>query len=142
IERDTDGNPTAISAPHGQRTLLTLDPNGYLASVTNPADETTQFGYTSEGLLSSLTDPRDNIHSFFYDGLGRLVRDEDPASGWQALGRSEDGDGYQVTRSTALTRSTTYRVESLPGGDRRWLNTLADGTQSEVLIGTDGSRRT
>ena len=37
IERDGNGNPTAIVAPFGQRTTLTVDGNGWLASATNPA---------------------------------------------------------------------------------------------------------
>jgi YD repeat-containing protein len=37
IRRDGSGHPTAIVAPGGQRTTLTVDPNGYLASVTHPS---------------------------------------------------------------------------------------------------------
>ena len=39
IERAADGTPEAIVAPGGQRTLLTVDTNGFLSSVTNPAGE-------------------------------------------------------------------------------------------------------
>ena len=39
VERDALGQPTAIVAPFGQRTALTLDGNGYLASITNPAND-------------------------------------------------------------------------------------------------------
>ena len=52
IERDGNGNPTAIMAPFGQRTALSLDANGYLASVTNPAGEAYQMTYTADGLLT------------------------------------------------------------------------------------------
>ncbi|HRF45541.1 MAG TPA: PKD domain-containing protein, partial [Candidatus Competibacteraceae bacterium] len=47
IERDGGGNPTAIVAPFGQRTTLTVNGNGYLASVANPAGETHQLTYTA-----------------------------------------------------------------------------------------------
>lgn len=65
--------PTAIRAPDGQRTLLTLDANGYLASVTNPAGESTGFTSTPGGLLTALTTPRGDLHQFAYDALGRLT---------------------------------------------------------------------
>jgi len=46
IERDTTGNPTAIVGPYGQRTALTLDANGYIATITNPANESSQMSYS------------------------------------------------------------------------------------------------
>ncbi len=36
IERNINGDATAISGPYGQRTTLGLDENGYLARITNP----------------------------------------------------------------------------------------------------------
>jgi YD repeat-containing protein len=49
IERNASGNAMAIVAPLGQRTELTLDANGYLATVTNPAGETHTMSYTPDG---------------------------------------------------------------------------------------------
>lgn len=139
IERDLDGNPTAILAPHGQRTTLTLNSHGYLASITNPAGETTQFGYTEDGLLTTLTDPRSLVHAFTYDNLGLLLRDEDPAGGSQTLGRTDVASGFQVAHTTAENRVTTYRVENLPTGEKRRTDLFADGTQSVALQRKDGS---
>ena len=76
-------------APFGQRTTFELNTDGYLSKITNPAGEANQFGYTSDGLLTSLTDPRGNGYSYSYDTMGRLIRDENPAGGFTALGRTE-----------------------------------------------------
>ncbi|HAS86858.1 MAG TPA: hypothetical protein DCS31_08700, partial [Candidatus Competibacteraceae bacterium] len=46
IEHDTSGNPTAIVSAFGQRTALSVDGDGYLASVSNPAAESHRMAYT------------------------------------------------------------------------------------------------
>lgn len=142
IERDGEGNPTAIVGPYGQRTNLTLDANGYLATITNPASEVWQFGYTDGGLLTSSVDPNAHTSTYTYDSLGRLVQTRDAASGGNALVRTELEDGYEVSRTTAMGRTTTYRVERLPTGDKRWLNTAPNGMSVESLFKTDGSQTT
>ncbi|MBI4334830.1 MAG: glucosaminidase domain-containing protein [Chloroflexi bacterium] len=142
IERDADGNPTAIVAPFGQRTILSLDTNGYLSTLAHPSGETTRFDYADGGLLSTLTDPRGNAYRFTYDALGRLTRDEDPAGGFKALTRSESDTGYTVAVTTALNRVNTYLVEKLPTGSTHRVNTDPSGARTEVILGTDGSRTT
>ncbi|MGH7572373.1 MAG: RHS repeat-associated core domain-containing protein [Gemmatimonadota bacterium] len=142
IERDASGNPTAIVAPFGQRTSLTVTPDGYLASVTNPATETVGLTYHADGLLASLTDPRNKVHNFSYDPAGLLTRDDDPAGGFQTLSRTQETDAYEVTRTTALGRATTYRVEELPTGGQRRVNTSPSGLVAETIIGTDGTTTT
>jgi YD repeat-containing protein len=135
----TSGAPTAITGPFGQQTTLTVDANGYLMHITNPASETTALTSTSDGLLTSLKDPRGHTYQFTYDAQGLLTRDADPASGFQALTRADTGNLFTVDLSTALDRTTTYIVESLSTGDQHRVNTLPDGTQTEELIGTNGS---
>lgn len=140
IERDGSGNPTAIVAPFGQRTTLSLDTNGYLASVTNPAGEPVQLAYTADGLLTSFTDPRSNTSRMTYDALGRFIRDEDAAGGSWTLARTDSANGFFVTKTSALGRTTTYQLEYFATGGDRAVNTFPDGTQTRVQIGTDGSR--
>jgi RHS repeat-associated protein len=141
IERDGAGDPLAIVGPFGQRTTLAVDANACLSRITNPAGEATQLACSPEGLLTSLTDPRGNLHTFTYDalGLGRLTKDEDPAGGFKTLARVEDGLNYTVTQTTALGRTTSYRVESPPEGGQRWLNTFPNGLQTEHVSKTDGT---
>lgn len=140
IERDATGNPTALVAPFGQRTLLALDANGYLSRVTNPAGETRQFSYTDDGLLTSLTDPRQNVFTYTYDALGRLVKAQDPVGGYKEFTRTELANGFIVSLTTALSRTTSYQVERLTTGERRLIYTFPDGTRNQGIIGTNGSQ--
>jgi RHS repeat-associated protein len=118
IERDAQGNPTAIVSPYGQRTTLSLDGNGYLASITNPNSETVSLQYKpiasgdahTGGLLSQLTDGRMGVHLFEHDTDGFLTKDTDPAGSYVALNRNNNLAPTQVTRSTPLGRNTTYQV--------------------------------
>src|SRR5262249_38711071 len=136
IEHTSNGDPTAIVGPYGQRTTLTVDPKGYLSRVTNPAGEAVQLEYTEEGLLTSFTDPRGNPFRFTYDSQGLFTREDDPAGGSQTLTRTDTDQGYTVNLSTALGRTTSYQVQSLSTGDQRRVNISPDGTQSAELRAT------
>jgi len=140
IQRDMDGIPTAIASPHGQRTTLSAKSNGYLSGVSNPEGETFQPAYTDDGLLSTLTDRRNFIHNFTYDGLGLLTKDEDPAGGSKSLSRTEITNGYQVEMATAMGRTTNYSVENQLTGDQRRVNIYPDGTKTDTLNKSSGSR--
>ena len=139
IKRDPYGHLSSIVAPFGQTTKFTLDSNGYLKTATNPANETIQFAYTDNGLMTEMLDARHNTHNFQYDTLGRLIRDADPAGGFKTLTRTENGQSMSVVVDTALHRPTTYKIETLPNGDQRRINTFPDGHQSESLKKTDGT---
>jgi RHS repeat-associated protein len=141
IERDADGNPTAIVSPYGQRTVLAVDANGYLASITNPANETKAFTYTDGGLMTSMTDPRGHTWSFTYDDLGRLTQDADPAGGSKTLARTDASvQDYTVGVTTAEGRTRSYRIEQLPTGDQRRTITRADGSETIQTVGADSSQ--
>ena len=143
IQRDANGNPTAIQSPFGQDTTLTLDANGYLASITNPAGETTTFTYTADGLLTGVKQPAHTQPTqFSYDADGRLQTRADPAGGSDTLVRTNLGNGYEVVNTTAEGTQTTYRVEFLPDGQQQRTTVLPDGTQADTVIGTDGSQLT
>ena len=103
IER-AGATPTAIVAPGGQRTTLSIDSNGWLSKVADPTGATYTMSYTPDGLLTQFADPLANIHRFTYDALGRLIKDEDPAGGTISLTRSEASNGYTVTTTSALGR--------------------------------------
>jgi len=142
IERDGAGTPTAIVAPDGQRTTLTLEPNGYLATIANPAGETDRFTYAADGLMLTRTTPRNHEYAFVYDALGRLTRHDDPATGFKTLDRTGTGDTYTVTLTTALNRVSAFHVEPLATGGSRQVDTTPEGTQTQLVIGTDGTRTT
>ncbi len=143
IERDANGDPLSIVGPYGQQNTLTLDEDKYLASVANPANETCSFTYKDDGgLLATFTDPRNHTKHFTYDDSGRLIRSEDPAGGHIVLERSDTENGFQVTKTTAEGVATTYLAENLSTGDQRRVNAFPDGTETEVLRGTDGAIQT
>jgi RHS repeat-associated protein len=128
IQRDTQGNPTAIVSPRGHITTLTLDADGNLATFTNPAQETTQFTYTPDGLLQTLTDPRGKVHRYTYDADGRLIKDEAPAGTVRTLTRTVRPDGFTVQVSTTLGRTNTYTT-------RRHSNGVLDRTITDASGG-------
>ncbi|MBF0440234.1 MAG: hypothetical protein HQL93_14115, partial [Magnetococcales bacterium] len=132
IER-TGRVPTAIVAPDGQRTNLTVDANGYLASVTNPASETHAMQYTTEGLMTTFRTPRNFATTMSYDNLGRLVREDNPAGGFWELSKINSTTDTNASITSALGRKTLYRTETLPNGDKRQLNTNPDGKWLETL---------
>jgi RHS repeat-associated protein len=142
IERDSAGIPTAILSPYGQRTTLTVDASGYLATVANPAGEVHRIAYTTGGLLTEFKYPKGGASSMIYDALGRLTRDSDAAGGFKALARTEADRTYTVALSTALGRTTRYQVDDLLTGNQKRLTTASDGTQTELLTDTEGSRKT
>jgi RHS repeat-associated protein len=137
IERDGNGQATAIVAPGGQRTTLRREASGYLASITNPNNETVALTYSAGGLLAAMTDPRGNRFTYTYDAQGRLVRDDDPATGFKALTRTEHGTGWTVELSTALNGTHIYDVENLPGGDQRQRTTDPSGLVATSLFGAN-----
>ena len=142
IERNALGYPVAIVAPYGQRTELTVDDNGYLASASNPAGEAYAMKYTVGGLMTEFKDPRGNASTFTYDDLGRLAKDQNAAGGFQTLARETLAQGYEVTRSTSENLSVKYKLENLSTGNRQLINTNTDGTQTTRLEQTDGTTKT
>lgn len=140
IFRDNGGNPTALVAPKGQTTSLLVNGEGYLHSITNPAGETVIMSYGAGGLSSGYTNPRGYGTQFTYDDLGRLSKVEYPDGAFMTLNHTRDDTGHTVTKTTALGRVTTYRMESLPGGGKRAVITDPGGFQRQTLFKTDGSR--
>lgn len=142
VERDSNGLPTAVVGPFGQRTLLTLDANGYLASVTNPANETVLLTHNDDGLLTGMTTARGHTHSYHYDDLGQLTRDDDPAGGYKALVESKNGNIHSVSVTTALGRSTLYKVQDLSTGTQQRDTTNPAGLNERQVRGANDTRVT
>ncbi len=119
VERDGIGAPTAIVAPFGQRTTLSVGADGYLSTITDPAGGTFGSTYSTGGLLASLTDPRGHRSAFSYDSLGRLVSDSDAVGSVVHLANVRTDSVKEVTFTSALGRITTYRVEQTSTGATR-----------------------
>jgi RHS repeat-associated protein len=139
IPHDANGSPTAIVAAFGQQTTLAVDSDGYLSKVTDPVGNAVQLSVSTQGLLNSLTDARGNLHAFTYDALGRLTKDQEPDGSAKTLVRTDTPNGYQVSVTTALGRTTTYAIARLATGVVQRTVTYPSGTQAVSLTGTDGS---
>ncbi|MFB1482347.1 RHS repeat-associated core domain-containing protein [Corallococcus sp. RDP092CA] len=139
IERDAAGAPTAILAPHGQRTTLRVGPDGLLASFVRPGREGVAFTYQEGGLLSSLRDEHGGLHGFAYTPEGWLTKDSHPSGGFKALERTQVDKGYSVTLTTALGRTRKYQVEDLESGVQRRVTTASDGTMWSTLRSPNGT---
>ncbi len=140
IER-TGATPSAIVAPGGQRTTLTVDANGWLTTATNPASETHVMSYSVDGSLQTFADPRGNVHRFTY-AQGLLIKDENPAGGSTSLVRTKLSDGNNVTTSTALGRTHSYQVEKLLNGAILRTVTDSSGAATVTQSNSDGSEQT
>ncbi|WP_438444213.1 fibronectin type III domain-containing protein [Gorillibacterium sp. sgz5001074] len=109
VERDASGTPTAIIAPGGQRTVLTVE-GGQLKAVSNSAGETYRISYKPTGLLETFTDPMDQTSQYGYDDAGFLVKAVNPELGEKTLVRTEHLNGYDVVYTDPDGRATKYEV--------------------------------
>ena len=123
----------------GQRTALSVDSNGYLASVTDPAGRTVSMTYTPLGLMRTFTDPNGNRSVLTYDADGALIRDVNADLGFWALSSEVEPGLTVVELSSAMRRTTTLSVEELGTGDERRTTTGPDGTQLVRLKKKDGT---
>lgn len=134
IQRDGEGNPTGIVSPFGQLTGLSLDVNGFVKILTNPADEKVQIDSSPGGLIEKWTDPRGRISSYEYDSQGLLFRQSDNAGFEQSFVRTPLADGFSVSRTTGMGRTSRYDVQFSPTQVQSNTNTLPDGSQSQAQI--------
>jgi RHS repeat-associated protein len=141
IERDAQGNPTAIVGPYGARTSLGLDENGYLSSITNPAGEAYAASYHAGGLLASFRDPRGGESRFGYDSLGRLVEDDGPGPGVVRFTRVNGPEGSSVTLLRPGGQARTYTASTANGTTRRVI-ARPDGVQLVSAQLPSGGRQT
>lgn len=141
IERE-DGSPVAIVAPTGERTTLTLDTNGYLASIKNPADETRRYTYSDSGLLLTYTNPRGGIHEYGYDSAGRLRTDKDAANATTQINATRSGSSVTATVTSPMGRTRQMASNSSPDGSV--LRTMTDplGRQTITSASSDGTTTT
>jgi RHS repeat-associated protein len=134
IERDGNNQAVAIIAPYGQRTVLTLDNQGYLAAMTNEAGETHAMVYTVDGLMTQYADPRGNVATYEYDKLGLFVKETNAIGGGYSVGRVDQGGGYVATLTSKEGRVSSFQVN---GGVRT--NVAPDGTAT-IVQSKEGER--
>ncbi len=136
IERDASGVATAIVAPGGQRTTLTMD-GSWLSGVRNPAGDEFHFSYDN-GLIKSFAAPAGGTTRFDYDAAGRLVAHHGADGDERTLERNDIDGGYEVKIKTGGGRTTTYAMQVLANGDRRRTVTSPSGAKTTSTVGVDG----
>ncbi|ADH85039.1 YD repeat protein [Desulfurivibrio alkaliphilus AHT 2] len=142
IERNSDGDPTAIIAPDGQRTELALDANGYLASVTNPAGEAYRLAHTPSGLLTKVIKPTGAKYTYNYNAVGRLTHTNDPDGGGWTIARTKTGTGTGGRMTSAEGRTWSFDVDRLSKTELLRTSTNPDGAVSTRRITTTDSEIT
>ena len=131
IERDANGDPSAIVAPGGQRTELTLEADGFLDTVTDPMGNTYGFAYGDDGLIHYYTDPRGNSSTYLYNVYGELESAEDEAGGSTILSENDSVDGRVTTVTTAMGRETIHEIEYVENDMVRLRDTAPSGATVE-----------
>ena len=145
IEWNPDGTPAAVEAPFGQRTTFTTDANGYVNGISSPEGDVSAV-YTADGLMESWTDARGITTTFQYDTAGRLEVHDNPGPGLRTFTRTELDStpvrltGTEVTVTTALGRTTTYRTERMTDTRVIRQTTGPDGLTTELVIYHPGYR--
>ena len=140
IERDGLQTPTAIVSAFGQRTTLSVDADGFLASITNPARETTRLAHAAGGLLTSITSPAGATYTAAYTALGQVVRANDPAGGFSELSRQTATNGFTVIQTTATGRTNQYRVADLSPSRQRQTDVWATGATDERITSASATQ--
>lgn len=141
IERDGQGNPTAIIASGGQKTYLEVNRNGYLSKISCPYKIAIDLEYTEDNLLTMFSDHKGNQYHFTYDKFGRLTMDQNPVGGYTKLSRTKLGNGYEVRVENAGGQVSTYRAESLSGIGIRRVDTDQAGGITNSEIYNDGRKK-
>ncbi|MBK8010302.1 MAG: RHS repeat protein [Deltaproteobacteria bacterium] len=134
IERDAVGTPTAIVAPTGERTELSVNNEGLLASVVEPGGGRYEMTYDDRRLLSAFRYPEGATSTFEYDDEGRLTKDESSRGRVQTLSRAREDRRTTITLSEGVhARSFVVEAQTGPLREPRVLRkqVLADGSVVE-----------
>lgn len=142
IER-SNGAPTAIIAPAGQRNEMLVDARGLLEQFTNAAGETYLMSYSPvTEQLSALTTPRNQQFLYEYTEAGRFESETDPLAGMIRLTMSEDSQNGTRTVVKTLPDGVTdsYRWEINDRGNMLLTNTVQGVGTTTIEVRSDETR--
>ncbi len=124
LERNFNGDISAIVGPFGQRTEFTVNADGLLTDIRNPAGKVVSFQYTN-GQLTDLIEPNGNHLRYTYDSDGLLVLDQNAMGGTASLAKTPLLNGHRVSVDMADLHFVR-QFDQLPEGGWRIANTLSD----------------
>jgi len=148
IERDANGTATAIVAPTGQRTLLSIDGNGDLVEIQY--EDTSAYAFEYENHLMTVeTEPDGNRFEHIYDANGHVIEVIDAEQGeWRFLDTADrlqivrrvirpEGDTVTYTDHLLESNATTLTSQThLPSGDTiTYIRALDDGNATVKSCG-------
>jgi RHS repeat-associated protein len=133
VNYDTEGNATSIIDPLGHQTTLGYNGMGLVTSVTDAMQDTTQFTYNLADLIG-ITDPLLNMTSMFNDAAGRLAQRTDP------LGHTtkyQYNNLNQLTQITDPLQGITALSYDLNGNLKTVQDARQQGTSSKTVYTYD-----
>jgi len=126
IERDASGKATAIVAPTGQRTLLSVDANGDLLEVQYEDTSSYAFEYERH-LMTKETEPNGNAFLHFFDDTDKVVKVIDAEQGEWLFGSATQSTSGTHTITRASGDVVTYKNHFLENGILKTEKTLPTG---------------
>lgn len=140
VKRASDGTPTALDGIDGTAVQLTLDPQGRLSALRDTAGNLTAFQWLPGGLLGSVTDPMGGMTQYTYDESGRLASATDADGVATRYAATVTGTSAEITATTPLGRTTTYRTSSESTGTLTRTLVEPDGMTATEVVHADGSQ--
>ncbi|KKO50387.1 hypothetical protein VT06_02825, partial [Arsukibacterium sp. MJ3] len=138
IERDPSGRVTALVAPDGQRTQLSIDQNNHLTRLSYEDGSNYQFFYQEGGLLAEKTDPNNYVFGRHYNTLGRVERVTAPEGAeWQFFDNRAARGVNRYGYHTAENNSYQTERKVLGNGAVQFTNSTESGGQSVYSISAD-----
>ncbi len=132
VKRSSAGDLTALVGIDGGSTLVTLDPTGRLTSLRDAAGHLSAFDWKPGGELGAETDAMGAVTRFTYAPDGRLATSTDPDGVTTRFDRTSTDSTVQITATSALGRTSTYRTSSAAGGVSRTFVGPAGTTTTET----------
>lgn len=113
LTRDTAGNLTRITSPHGRFIELTYDSSNRVTQAKDNINRTVTYAYDGDGRLWRVTDPAGGVTEYTYDASHRMLTIKD-------------------------ARGIVFLTNEYDMGDRVIRQTLADGATSQIAYTIDG----
>ena len=139
IERSSDGTATAMIAPTGQRTALTVGATAL--SVTPPGMSPIGFTFDGTGLLTQATDPTGHSIQFGFTPDGRFGRLISATGDSATLTASSTASGSSLLVRNPSGQSTTLSAQTDLAGVQQFISS-SGGIPAQSTLNTDGTTTT
>jgi RHS repeat-associated protein len=143
ITRDANGRASAIVAPSGQTTKLSISAKNNLSAVTYEDNSAYKLEYATESnaLLSKKITPNSSLYQYVYDRLGRTVKTINAEGGEWLFEKSVAANSQDLVYKTAMPEgdATIYTETTDAAGTLALKTTLPSGDTYTQKINKDGT---